>query len=81
MENRIRKILERAVKLPVDVDQIQNTDDLFDLGLNSFACVQLMMTIEEELQIEYPDHLMNRRSFSSIAQIAEAIAAIHRGAD
>lgn len=50
-------------------------DDLFERGLDSFGSVQLMLALEDRFGIEFPDHLLSRRSFSSIRAIHETVSA------
>ncbi len=72
----IRELLSKHGGLPVSVDQLSDTADLYEAGLSSFASVQLMLALEEEFDIEFPESLLNRKSFSSISAIAEAIGSI-----
>ena len=69
MNDRIRALLGRFGGLPVAVGDIKDDADLYAAGLSSFASVQLMLGIEEEFDIEFPDNLLNRKSFASIAAI------------
>ena len=57
-------------------DQLSEDDSLFDLGLDSFGSVQLMLGLEERFSIEFPDELLNRKSFSSIRAIREAVSTL-----
>ena len=52
---------------------LADTGDLYDAGLTSFASVQLMLAIEDAFGIEFPETMLNRRSFSSIANIARCV--------
>jgi len=70
---RIRGILSRHGRLVVSVDTLQETSDLYSAGLTSLATVGLMLAIENELGIEFPDNLLGRRTFQSIQAIAEAV--------
>ncbi|MBB3542826.1 MULTISPECIES: acyl carrier protein [unclassified Rhizobium] len=73
MNTTIRDLLVKFGKLPVSVDQVADDDDLYAVGLTSFASVQLMLGIEEAFDIEFPDNLLNRKSFASIAAIARTV--------
>ncbi|CAN7520422.1 acyl carrier protein [Rhizobium tibeticum] len=73
MNTTIRELLAKFGKLPVSVDQVADDADLYAVGLTSFASVQLMLGIEEAFDIEFPDNLLNRRSFASIAAIAKTV--------
>lgn len=72
----IRQILERNEELAPLLDQISEDDDLFDKGLSSFGSVQLMLALEERFGIEFPDHLLNRRSFSTIRNIRSTLESL-----
>ncbi len=73
MNETIRGLLTKFGGLPVAVDQLENDADLYTAGLSSFASVQLMLALEETFDVEFPDSLLNRRSFASIAAIENAI--------
>jgi acyl carrier protein len=60
----------------VALDQIADETDLYSAGLSSFASVQLMLGIEDAFDIEFPDNLLNRKSFASIAAIEKTVGMI-----
>ncbi len=76
MNAKIRELLGKLANLPVAVDTLSNEADLYTAGLSSFASVQLMLGIEDAFEIEFPDHLLNRKSFQSIAAIEATVAQI-----
>lgn len=76
MNDKIRELLARLGNLPVAVDTLSDEADLYTAGLSSFASVQLMLGIEDAFDIEFPDHLLNRKSFQSIAAIAGTVEQI-----
>jgi acyl carrier protein len=73
MNETIRGLLGKFGGLPLAVDQIVDDADLYAAGLSSFASVQLMLGIEDAFDIEFPDNLLNRKSFSSIAAIEKTV--------
>jgi acyl carrier protein len=79
MNETIRGLLTKFGSLPVAVDQIANDADLYAVGLSSFASVQLMLGIEETFDIEFPDNLLNRKSFASINAIEKTLDMILDG--
>ncbi len=79
MKDKIRELLAKLGGLPVAVDTLADGADLYAAGLSSFASVQLMLGIEDAFDIEFPDHLLNRKSFASIDAIAETVTAILDG--
>ncbi|KWV59771.1 acyl carrier protein [Rhizobium altiplani] len=75
MNETIRDLLAKCA-LPVTMDQIADDADLYAAGLSSFASVQLMLGIEEAFDIEFPDNLLNRKSFASIVAIEKTVCMI-----
>jgi acyl carrier protein len=74
MIDRIRMLLAGNPMIPIDFEAISDSANLYDAGLTSFASVQLMLAIEEEFDIEFPEEKLTRRTFSSIANIAAAVS-------
>lgn len=69
----VRDTLKSVAALSETADTLGEDDNLFDKGLDSFGSVQLMLALEERYDIEFPDTLLNRRSFSTIRIIAETV--------
>ena len=78
MTDNIRAILSEHVQLPVDVAGLADEADLYAAGLSSFATVHLMLALEEHYDVEFPDRMLNRRSFESIAAIEAAVSELLR---
>lgn len=76
MKDQIRAVLAKEGKLSVDVNTLGDDADLYAAGLTSFASVQLMLALEDAFDIEFPEKLLGRRTFQSIASIAAAITDI-----
>ncbi|MDR6820588.1 acyl carrier protein [Neorhizobium sp. 2083] len=76
MNETIRELLTRVGGLPVAVTELADGADLYAAGLSSFASVQLMLGLEEAFDIEFPDNLLNRKSFASIAAIEQTVSHI-----
>jgi len=79
MNNTIRDLLKKHAGLPVNVDELAGGADLYAAGLSSFASVQLMLALEENFDIEFPDSLLNRKSFQSIEAIERSVDSILNG--
>jgi acyl carrier protein len=73
---RVRSVLKGTDFLQVDVDTLADDADLYAAGLNSHATVNLMLSLEEAFDVELPDRLLKRKTFSSIDAIGEALAEI-----
>ncbi len=48
-------------------------DDLPGAGLTSLKTVDLMLAIEDRFGIEFPEKLLNRRTFATIGNLVEAV--------
>lgn len=79
MNDTIRELLKKHGGLQVDVATIDGGADLYAAGLSSFASVQLMLAIEEHFDVEFPDSLLNRKSFQSIDAITRTVSSITDG--
>jgi acyl carrier protein len=60
--------------MPGDVESLPEEADLFEAGLTSHASVNVMLALEEAFDVEFPDSLLRRSSFESIASIRAALA-------
>ena len=69
---RIRDILRQHGRMS-NPETLSATADLYAAGLTSFAAVQLMLALEEAFDVEFPERMLNRRSFASIEAIARCI--------
>jgi acyl carrier protein len=65
----IRAILRDYGRLSVDVTSLADEGDLYEAGLTSHASVTLMLALEEHFNIEFPDRMLRRGAFASIAAI------------
>ena len=70
---RVRKLVAQYGELPVSIDTISDSTELYAMGLKSFAVVQLMLALEAEFDLEFPESRLTRRSFSDIRTIATCI--------
>jgi len=81
MEEKIRVILADLGALAVKVDDLGDDDDLYRHGLTSHGSVDLMLAIEDAFEIEFPDALLRRATFSSISNIRAALDSLGCGSD
>ena len=74
MNEDIREILKRHARLGADVSTLSDDADLYAAGLTSHATVNLMVALEEHFGVEFPERMLRRRAFESIASISASIA-------
>lgn len=70
---KVRNILEQHGRLSNDVNTLNIDSDLYNAGLTSLATVGLMLALEEEFDVEFPDSMLSRKTFGSIEAITDAI--------
>jgi acyl carrier protein len=80
MDAEIRRILANHGRLPVDVSGLRPGADLYQAGMTSHASVNVMLALEDYFDVEFPDRMLTRSVFESIASIASALAELRIGA-
>jgi len=73
IEDRIRDVIGAHARLAVDPATLSDVEDLYVAGMTSHASVNLMLALENEFDVEFPDHMLRRSMFESIASIREAL--------
>ena len=73
IDDRIREVLAEHGRLAQDVSGLGEDDDLYRAGLTSHASVNLMLGLEDAFDIEFPERLLRKRTFESIASIRDAV--------
>ena len=73
MDETIRNILAEHANLPVDVAKLGDEDDLYQVGMTSHASVNVMLAIEDEFEIEFPEAMLRKSTFESVAAIRVAL--------
>lgn len=70
---RIRNVLKEHGRLSIDVAGLKDDADLYQAGLTSHASVSIMLALEGEFDIEFPDQMLSRGVFGSVATIRGAV--------
>ena len=73
MTDDIRQIVKDHARLPVDVDTLAADADLYEAGMTSHASVNVMLALEDRFDVEFPDHMLKRSVFESIAAIEASV--------
>lgn len=73
MNDDIRQILEDHGRLSVDVGDLSVDADLYRAGMTSHASVDVMLALEARFDVEFPDRMLKRSSFESIAAIEASV--------
>jgi acyl carrier protein len=72
-EATIRAVLRDHGRLRQDVAVLDAGADLYQSGMTSHASVNVMLALEGAFDVEFPDHMLKRNVFSSIASIRRAL--------
>ena len=78
--SEIRQILKEHGRLATDATALTDDADLYQAGLTSHASVNVMLALEAQFDIEFPDSMLKRGVFSSIATIREALETLTHAA-
>lgn len=73
MIEKIRRILKDHARLSKDAETLDEEADLYQAGMTSHASVNVMLALEGEFDIEFPDAMLKRSAFESISAIRSAI--------
>jgi len=73
MDDEIRQVIREHGRIPGDVDSLPREADLYEWGLTSHASVNLMLALEDRFDVEFPDRMLKRSVFASIAAISDAL--------
>lgn len=76
VDTTIRDILTEHGRLPVEVETLSDTDDLYESGLTSHASVNVMLALEDTFDIEFPDSLLRKGTFESVSAIRSALESL-----
>ena len=74
MDADIRQVLAEQGKLAQDVSTLSDDADLYAAGLTSHASVNVMLALEDAFDIEFPDRMLKKTTFTSVVTIREALS-------
>ena len=73
MEDRVRRVLSENAHLAVDPGALTEDADLYRAGMSSLSTVNVMMALEEEFCVEFPDNMLQPSTFQSVSSIRSAL--------
>jgi acyl carrier protein len=76
MEEKIREIIGTHARLTTSASSLPEDADLYAAGMSSQASVSIMVALEDEFGVEFPDRMLKRSVFQSIASIRAALCEI-----
>lgn len=78
LDMQIRSVLREHGRLNKSIDQIDSDADLYQSGMTSHASVNVMLALEGAFDVEFPDHMLKRSVFNSVASIRNALAELEQ---
>ena len=73
MQDQIRDVLANHGRMAIDAREVDEQADLYELGLTSHASVDVMLALEEEFDIEFPDEVLKKSTYEYVHNIAQVI--------
>lgn len=77
-KQRVEKIVRENAGLGAAYENVNPATDLYQAGMTSYASVALMIALENEFDIEFPDGMLSRSVFESIDSITAAICCLEQ---
>lgn len=78
----VRQVLANFGRLgvdPLDHSALADDADLYSAGLTSHASVTVMLGCEDAYDLEFPQEVLTKATFSSVASITAALLALGAG--
>lgn len=72
-DEAICEVLANHGRLSVDATGLSDRADLYEAGLTSHASVNVMLALEDAFDVEFPERMLRKSTFASIASIREAV--------
>lgn len=72
-DDRIRAVLDAHAKLRSPAAELSESADLYAAGMTSHASVNVMLALEDAFDVEFPDELLTKHTFCTLASIRSAV--------
>lgn len=69
----VKDLVVEHVALVHSVDKLVDDAVLSELGMDSMSAFNIMLDLEEEFDVQFPEELLTYETFRSPASLAEAI--------
>ncbi len=76
MTNEIRGVIQEYGRLNAEASSLKEDTNLYDAGMTSHASVNVMLALENTFDVEFPDRMLRRNVFESIAAIRSSLEEI-----
>jgi acyl carrier protein len=79
VKDQIRDILAAHGRLAVDAQSVEDDADLYELGLTSHASVNVMLALEDEFDVEFPDEDLKKATFATVSNLEAVVSKLLAG--
>lgn len=76
LESRILRLVGSGPPWNGDAGELTPYANLWESGMDSLASISLMVTVESEFGIEFPDEMLTRATFASVMAMAAAVESL-----
>jgi acyl carrier protein len=76
MDEAIRSVLAEHSRIPLDMINLGDQDNLYNAGMTSHASVNVMIALEEEFDVEFPETMLRKSTFESVSAIRLALESL-----
>lgn len=79
MLSTLKELVVEHIAALDSVDQVDEQSDLAALGLDSMSALNLLMDMEDEFNVEFPEEYLTAEVFQSPATLAAVVSALTTG--
>ena len=78
ISRRIRRVVFASGGMGIDFGNLADVS-LYAAGRKSLTALHVLLALEEEFGVEFPDEVLNRANFATLASIRETIRPLLQG--
>lgn len=78
IKDRLRSLVKDHAGVSLPLEKIEDSTDLYRAGMSSQGSVVLMIAVEAQFGLEFPDAMLSRDVFTNIETIASAIETVRQ---
>ena len=72
----VREIISKSISVTVPIEQIAIEDELQSVGMDSISFIQIIIEIEKEFDIEFPDEKLLITEAGTINKLCDIVEAL-----
>jgi acyl carrier protein len=81
MQHRIRDVLAARGRMAVDLRDVDDQANLYELGLTPLAAVDVMLALEDAFAVEFPDEVLKKCTFASVRNIEQVVEGLVKSSE